>query len=80
MPQAIRLELGVENDQVQVRGHDDVGVDAQLLLPVAKGKAVGDDLAGRLRHEDGQPFDDGVGEVVDGGVGIDFVAFHGAKL
>jgi hypothetical protein len=74
--QPFRIEVAVEYDQVHVRRHDDERVDAQLLLAVAQGQAVRDDLAGRLADENGQPFHHGVGEEVDGSLGLDTVALH----
>ena len=65
------------DDQVQVGGHDDVGVDAKALLAVAERQTLGDYLATCLRDEYGEPFDDGIREIINSCFGVDSVAFHG---
>jgi hypothetical protein len=74
--QAVGVESRVESDPMQMGGHDDKCVDAKVFLATAKVQAVGDDGAGFLGDENGEPFDDGVGQVIDGGLGADAIAFH----
>lgn len=51
-PQAV--EVGVEEDQVEIGGHDDEGVDAQVFVLVTVVEVFGDDEAGFGGDEDGQ--------------------------
>src|SRR5215469_6739860 len=61
---------------MQVRGHNHVGVDAEFFLTMTEAQALGHDLTTRLRHEHRQPFHYRVGQVIEGGVRVDSVAFH----
>ncbi len=74
--QSLGVEIGVESDQMQVGGHDNKSIDAKLFLAITKVQAVCDNGAGFWGDENGEPFDDGVGQVIDGGLGVDAIAFH----
>jgi hypothetical protein len=74
--QPLGIIIGVEDNQVDVGRHDDIGVDAKLFGAMAEGQAVGDNLAARLGDEHGHPFDDRVRQVIDSGFGVNAVAFH----
>ena len=73
-------EGGVKNDQMHVRRHNDERVDSKLLVAVAEREAIRDDSEGCFGNKYRQPFDDGVGEKVNGGVGEDSITLHGWGL
>ncbi len=52
------LKFAVEDDQVQVRGHDDEGIHREEFFFMAIAQALADDLASGFADENGQPFDD----------------------
>ena len=58
---------------MKVSGHDDVGVDGQVLVLVAEVEAVNDDAARLLCNKDGQPFDDGESDKVKGVIRVNLV-------
>ena len=74
--QALRIPVGVERDEVNVRRHDDLRVDAEEFLAIAEGQTVGDDSATCLRNEHRQPFYDRVREIINRGFGVYTVTFH----
>src|SRR5579884_1108665 len=76
LSEPFRIEVSIKHDQVQMRRHDDEGVDAQVLLAMAKSQAIRDDLASSFADEDGQPLDDGVRDEIDGGFGVNAVTLH----
>ncbi|MBK8433542.1 MAG: hypothetical protein IPL28_20670 [Chloroflexi bacterium] len=57
-------------------GHDDEGVDAKLFVVVTVVEAFGNDEAGFGGDENGEPVEDGEGEVVEANVVVKFVGFH----
>ena len=73
-------EALMEEDAVHVGGHDDIGIDAQALVPMTLGQAFRDDLTSLCRDKDGQPVDDGERDVEDGAVGMKTIAFHGRSI
>src|SRR4030095_4964901 len=56
--ESLRIPGGIKHDRVEMRGHYHVGADPQVFVRVTEVEAVGDDLAGCLRHKNGQPLDD----------------------
>ena len=77
--QPFGIEVAIKHDQVQVRRHNDEGVDAQVLLAVTKGQAIRDDFAGGLADENGQPLHDRVSDEIDSGFRMNTVALHGGN-
>ena len=71
------VELCIEADPVQVGRHDDEGVGAQVFLAVAEIKAFRGDEAWFFGNENGEPVDDGEGEVIEGVILVEAVGFHG---
>ena len=61
---------------MEMGGHDDKGVGAEVLVGVAMVQAVCDDFAGGFGDEDGEPFDDGEGEEVKADPFLNAVVFH----
>ena len=72
-PQTIAVKVLVEQDGMKVSGHDDVGIDGQMLVLVAEVEAVNDDAARLLCNKDGQPFDDGESDKVEGVIRVNLV-------
>ncbi len=77
MFQPVRIELRVEQNGMQVGGHDDIGIHAQEFIADAEVEAVGNDLAGSFIDEDREPVHDGEGDIINGDVFDDTVTFHG---
>jgi len=74
--QSFGIELHIEQDGMQMSGHDDLSIDPKIFVPDTVIEAVGDDLAGGLIDEDGQPFDDREGDVIQPHICHDPISFH----
>ena len=74
--QSLAVPVGIKDDHMQVRGHNDVGLHTELFVAMTEAQAFGHDLASPLRHEHRQPFHHRVGQVIEGRVSVDSVAFH----
>jgi len=74
--QSFRVKLNVKQDGMQVSGHNDEGVHAQVLVFHAVIETICDDLAGALVNEHGQPFDNTEGHIIKTDILFDTIFFH----
>ena len=70
----------VEEDAMQVGGHQDERVHAQVLVQVAEAEALRHSQAGGLQGEDWQPLDNAEGDVVERLAVTNAVVLHGCLL
>ena len=73
------VPFAVEHDQVQMCRHDNKCVHAKMLLLMTEAKAIGNDLARALAHENGQPICDAEGAEIERSVRMDSVSLHGKE-
>ena len=59
-----------------MRGQDHIGIDPQIPFLNTETEAFGDDLAGGCLDENGQPFRDSEGDVIQPHIGDDAIMFH----
>ena len=78
--EAGRIVPMIKDYRVQVRRHDDVGVDAQPFLRMAEGEAVRQKTARPFTHEHGQPGHDAVGDKIDQRIIVYAVRLHGNRV
>ena len=74
--QAFIVKILVKHNQMNVCGHDDVGIDTQCFMVVAIVEAFSDNQAGFFSDKNGQPFDDGESQVINSGPILDLARFH----
>ena len=72
----LSLPLGVKHDRVQMRRHDDPGVNPKSFVPMTERQTVGDNPACRFGDEYGQPLDHAERHEIHRPVVADAIAFH----